>query len=62
MPPTGQAPTSFAMPPFRERVSDQQVSDVLTFIRSSWGNKAPAVDAAAVARLRRATTANGPTR
>ncbi|MDB5955271.1 cytochrome c [Ramlibacter sp.] len=62
MPPTGQAPTSFAMPPFRERVSDEQVSDVLTFIRSSWGNKAPAVDAAAVARLRRATTANGPTR
>jgi mono/diheme cytochrome c family protein len=55
MPPTGKAPTSFTMPPFRERVSDQELSDVLTFIRSSWGNKAAAVDVSQVARLRRAT-------
>ena len=33
-------------------MTDQEVADVLTFIRSSWGNSAPAVDAAQVARSR----------
>jgi mono/diheme cytochrome c family protein len=53
-PATAKAPTHFAMPPFGGRMTDQEVADVLTFIRSSWGNNAPAVDAAQVA-LSRAT-------
>jgi mono/diheme cytochrome c family protein len=55
IPPTAKAPTPFTMPPFGERLSDQEVSDVVTFIRSSWGNKAAAVDPEQVAKLRQAT-------
>jgi mono/diheme cytochrome c family protein len=51
-PATAKAPTHFAMPPFCGRMTDQEVADVLTFIRSSWGNEAPAVDASQVARSR----------
>jgi alcohol dehydrogenase (quinone), cytochrome c subunit len=52
IPSTKAEPTHFSMPPFEARLSDQQVADVLSFIRSSWGNNAPAVDAAQVAKLR----------
>jgi mono/diheme cytochrome c family protein len=55
IPPTATAPTPFTMPPFRDRQSDQEVSDVVTFIRSGWGNKAAAVDPSQVAQLRQAT-------
>jgi alcohol dehydrogenase (quinone), cytochrome c subunit len=27
------------MPPFCNQLSDQEISDVLSFIRTSWGNK-----------------------
>ncbi|EJN09573.1 cytochrome c [Herbaspirillum sp. YR522] len=53
MPWTKTAPTQFAMPAFGARLSDQEVADVVTFIRSSWGNSAPAVDAGAVAKVRK---------
>ena len=55
IPPTDRAPTRFSMPPFRERLTDEQVSEILTFIRSSWGNRASAVNLARVAGLRQAT-------
>ena len=45
----------------RSRMTDQEVADVVTFIRSSWGNNAPAVDAAQVASLRSAIHAPQPT-
>lgn len=48
------------MPYFRQLLTDQQIADALTFVRSSWGNSAPAVSAAEVATIRQATdpTAN----
>jgi mono/diheme cytochrome c family protein len=59
-PATAEAPTHFAMPPFGGRMTDQEVADVLTFIRSSWGNTAPAVNAAQVARSRVAVHGSDP--
>ncbi|WP_159997058.1 cytochrome c [Roseomonas sp. 18066] len=40
---TPHAVTGAAMPAFGWRMTDQQVADVSTFIRNSWGNAAPAV-------------------
>jgi alcohol dehydrogenase (quinone), cytochrome c subunit len=51
-PATAKAPTHFTMPPFGERMTDQEVADVLSFVRSSWGNDATPVDPAQVERLR----------
>jgi mono/diheme cytochrome c family protein len=42
---TAAAPTASAMPAFRGILDDQQVADVLTYVRNSWGNAAPAVTA-----------------
>ncbi|MBN4665500.1 cytochrome c [Pandoraea nosoerga] len=53
MPSTRSAPTYYAMPGFDDRLTDQDVADVLTFVRTSWGNKAPAVTAAQVAKVRK---------
>ncbi len=49
---TPSAPTAPAMPSFGWRLSDQQVADVLTYIRNAWGNAAPAVDATDARRVR----------
>jgi mono/diheme cytochrome c family protein len=46
------APSPITMPPFAWRLDDQQVADVVSFIRASWGNKAPAVSAQDVQKLR----------
>jgi mono/diheme cytochrome c family protein len=51
-PRTASTPAQFAMPSFAWRLSDQDVADVVTFIRSSWGNDAVALDASAVKSLR----------
>jgi alcohol dehydrogenase (quinone), cytochrome c subunit len=51
-PRTSQTPAQFAMPAFGWRLSDQEVADVVTFVRSSWGNRADAIDQAQVNRLR----------
>lgn len=53
MPWTTSAPTHYAMPGFQHRLSDQDVADVLTFVRTSWGNKAPAVTTEMVAKARK---------
>lgn len=53
IPGTEVEPTSFTMPPFGARLSDQEVANVVNFIRSSWGNHAPAIDAAQVAKFRK---------
>ncbi|WP_416772680.1 c-type cytochrome [Pseudomonas sp. RHF3.3-3] len=45
-------PDAYRMPAFREQLSDQQIAEVLTFVRSTWGNQAGAVDAQAVGKLR----------
>ena len=43
------------MPYFRQLLSDQQIADAITFIRSSWGNSAPPVSAGQVTEIRAAT-------
>jgi mono/diheme cytochrome c family protein len=48
-------PDAYRMPQFREQYSDQQIADVVTFIRNGWGNQAPAVTAADVAKMRKST-------
>jgi alcohol dehydrogenase (quinone), cytochrome c subunit len=48
-------PDAYRMPQFRQQYSDQQIADVVTFIRNGWGNQAPTVTAARVAELRKTT-------
>lgn len=43
------------MPPQGAMLNDEQVAAILTHVRSSWGNSAPAVDAARVKAVRAAT-------
>lgn len=52
MPPTTASPSALAMPGFDWRLNDANVADVLTFVRSSWGNQAAAVNAQSVAKVR----------
>lgn len=40
------------MKPFRQKLSDEQAAALLTFVRNSWGNAAPAVTPEDVGRLR----------
>jgi alcohol dehydrogenase (quinone), cytochrome c subunit len=48
-------PDSYRMTPFRVLLSDQDVADVATFIRHSWGNEAGTVQASQVQELRAET-------
>jgi mono/diheme cytochrome c family protein len=48
-------PDSYRMTPFRVLLRDDQIADVATYIRESWGNNAPAVTAAEVKALREKT-------
>jgi len=41
------------MPAYSAKLSDQQIADVATYIRNAWGNAAPAVTAAEVAKARK---------
>lgn len=41
------------MPAFTKKLTDREIADVLSFIRNSWGNKAPPVSVRAVSVLRR---------
>lgn len=45
-------PDAYRMPAFREQLSDAQIAQVLTYVRSTWGNQGGAVDAKAVGTLR----------
>ena len=51
--PTPAAPTPLAMPPFDWKLDDKEVAAVATYVRNAWGNSAPAVESAKVAKLRR---------
>ena len=53
MPSTQTAPTAFTMPDFGWRLSDEEVADVLWFVRSSWGNHAAEVSSDEVGRIRK---------
>jgi mono/diheme cytochrome c family protein len=53
MPSTQTAPSAFAMPDFGWRLSDEEVADVLSFVRGTWGNHAAAVSRDEVGRVRK---------
>jgi mono/diheme cytochrome c family protein len=48
-------PDSYRMAAYRFRLNDEEIADVATFLRHSWGNKGSAVSAQDVTRLRAAT-------
>jgi mono/diheme cytochrome c family protein len=45
-------PSPLSMPSFAWKLSDEEIADVSTFIRNSWGNEAQAVRPEEVHRLR----------
>jgi mono/diheme cytochrome c family protein len=51
--PTPTRPTALSMPSFAWKLTDQQIADVSTFIRNSWGNHAEPVSTSAVAAMRK---------
>ena len=51
-PSTRGNPRPFGMPPFAYTLSDQEVADVVTYMRQSWGNRASAVSPSDVAKYR----------
>ena len=51
-PATGGNPRPFGMPPYVLLLSDADVAAVLTHLRTSWGNQAPAVSELEVSRQR----------
>jgi alcohol dehydrogenase (quinone), cytochrome c subunit len=51
-------PAPYPMPHYAPVLSDQQIADVLTFIRGAWNNNTAAVRVDDVARLRKATQAS----
>jgi mono/diheme cytochrome c family protein len=50
--PTRSRPSFQSMPSFAWKLSDQEVADVATYVRNSWGNRAPQVEAHKVASVR----------
>jgi alcohol dehydrogenase (quinone), cytochrome c subunit len=53
----GGIPAPYPMPKYADVLSDQQIADVLSFVRAGWNNGASAVSAADVAKVRKATQA-----
>ncbi len=56
---TGAAPTAPAMPSFGWHLSDEQIADVVTYLRNTWGNAAPAVSVSQVADVRKVVAVPG---
>jgi mono/diheme cytochrome c family protein len=50
--PTQSRPGFQSMPSFAWKLSDQEVADVATYVRNSWGNRAPPVDAREARKMR----------
>ena len=50
---TDARPTPFAMPAFDWKLNDAEVAAVASYIRTAWGNEAPAVSSQDVKKLRR---------
>jgi mono/diheme cytochrome c family protein len=49
---TPRAPNAGSMPAYAKQLSDQDIADVTNYVRNSWGNSAPLVTAAEVAKAR----------
>ncbi|MGE6385194.1 c-type cytochrome [Pseudomonas sp. NPDC078416] len=56
----GGVPDAYRMPPYRNQLTDQEIADVLTFVRSTWGNQGDAVEAKEVSKLRAKTDPASP--
>lgn len=56
MPSTETRPSRLRMPGFGERLSDEEVATLATFIRQAWGNEAGSVSADAVSEVRESTS------
>ena len=52
IPATEAKPTGIAMPGFAGKLDDQEVVDVVNYVRNAWGNRAPPVQAELVATIR----------
>ena len=50
---TPRAPNTGSMPGYAKQMSDQEIADVTNYIRNSWGNAAPLVSTADVAKARK---------
>lgn len=50
--PTERWPHGLAMPAFSWKLTDEQIADVLNYVRHAWGNNARLIDASEVADLR----------
>jgi mono/diheme cytochrome c family protein len=50
---TPRAPNTGSMPAYAGKLTDEDIADVTTYIRNSWGNSASAVTAAQVAKARK---------
>ncbi len=50
---TARAPNTGSMPPYANKMSDQEVADVVTYVRNAWGNAASAVTPGEVAKARK---------
>jgi mono/diheme cytochrome c family protein len=50
---TPRAPNTGSMPAYAGKLTDQEIADVATYIRNAWGNAAPVVTPAQVAKARR---------
>jgi mono/diheme cytochrome c family protein len=51
-PSTAGNPQPFGMPPFAQVLSNEDIADVTTYVRQSWGNSAPAVSTLDVHRVK----------
>lgn len=51
--PTAARPTPLSMPSFKWKFSDEDVAAVASYVRSAWGNAAPAVSASDVQSMRK---------
>jgi mono/diheme cytochrome c family protein len=60
LPGTTAAPSPLGMPGFAWRLSNEEVAQLLTFIRASWGNQASSVTSGEVARVRGSLNAQTP--
>jgi mono/diheme cytochrome c family protein len=49
---TDKSPGAPGMPSFGKELTDQQIADVLTYVRNTWGHPAPAVPESAVSDAR----------
>ncbi|QJE02964.1 c-type cytochrome [Massilia forsythiae] len=54
LPSTRERPSELGMPGFAWRLSDDETAQLVTFVRNSWGNHAPAATASEVAKIRKA--------